>query len=78
MTGTAAWSIADKVYPDARNVREKRGATLERGRQRDPVVTGADGDVPAEATGKGDVDVAVVGAHFYVESWAGPAVSIRG
>lgn len=78
VTSGVAWSTANRVYPEARDVREKRAATLERGRQRDPVVTGADGDVPVEATGKGDVDVAVVGEHLYVESWTGPAVSIRG
>jgi hypothetical protein len=73
---SAALSIANKVYPDARNVRKQRRTFFECRRERDPFVAGEDGDVSTETKGKGDGDISVVSAHFHVESWTCAAVSV--
>jgi hypothetical protein len=46
------WSFADKVYPEARDVRKQRHTIFEGRRKCDPLVAGADGNRPSEAAGE--------------------------
>ena len=59
--------VADKIYPDAWDVRDQSRSFFKRRRKGDPVVTGADGYGPAKATGKRDVYISVVSAQLHVE-----------
>jgi len=61
------WSVADKVYLNARDVRDQGRTFFERRRKCDPMVAGVDGNWPAKATGKRDVYISKVSAHFHVE-----------
>ncbi len=45
-------SVTNKVYPDARDIRDQCGTPCECWRKADPIITGADGDLPTEATGE--------------------------
>ena len=74
----AARSVADKVDPDARDVRHQTRTLCERRRKGDPVVAGADGDWPAKAAREREVDVSVVGAQRHVEEWKYTVASVLG
>ena len=64
-----ARSFANKVYPDVRDVREQRGASFERRRERDAIVSREDCDRPAEATGERESNLAIASAQRYAERW---------
>jgi hypothetical protein len=73
-----ARSVANKEYPDPRDVGKQSSAFLERGRERDAVVRGEDSHRPTEATGERENDLSLASAQRDAKRWTHAAGYVRG